>query len=54
MSLGIQVGYQTEKYVFRNTSRLSNSIDPNNAQHFSLNLALAVEKVISKQLFDAL
>ena len=44
---------------FRNTSRFSNSMDPDNAQHFSLNLASAVEKVyqrniLSRQIFDAL
>ena len=44
---------------FRNTSRFLNSMDPDNAQHFSLNLALAVDKVyqrniLSRQIFDAL
>ena len=44
---------------FRKTSRFSNSMDPDNAQHFSLNLALAVDKVyqrniLSRQIFDAL
>ena len=44
---------------FRNTRRFSNSMDPDNAQHFSLNLALAVDKVyqrniLSRQIFDAL
>ena len=41
---------------FRNTSRFSNSIDPDNAQHFSLNLASAVDKVYqrNRQIFDAL
>ena len=44
---------------FRNTSRLSNSMDPDNAQHFNLNLPLAVDKVyqrnsFSRQMFDAL
>ena len=44
---------------FRNTSRFSNSMDPDNAQHFSLNLASAVDKVyqrniLSRQMFDAL
>ena len=44
---------------FKNTSRFSNSMDPDNAQHFSLNLALAVDKVyqrnnLSRQIFDAL
>ena len=44
---------------FRNTSRVSNSMDPDNAQHFSLNLASAVDKVyqrniLSRQIFDAL
>ena len=44
---------------FRNTSRFSNSMDPDNAQHFSLNLASAVDKVyqrniLSRQIFDAL
>ena len=44
---------------FRNTSRFSNSMDPANAQHFSLNLASAVDKVyqrniLSRQIFDAL
>ena len=34
---------------FRNTSRFSNSMDPDNAQHFSLNLATAVDKVYLKQ-----
>ena len=34
-------------------------MDPDNAQHFSLNLALAVDKVyqrniLSRQIFDAL
>ena len=43
---------------FRNTSRFSNSMDPDNAQHFSLNLASAVDKVyqrniLSRQIFDA-
>ena len=46
---------------FRNTNRFSNSMDPDNAQHFSLNLASAVDKVeslsrniLSRQIFDAL
>ena len=44
---------------FRNTSRLSNSMDPDNAQHFNLNLPSAVDKVyqrnsFSRQMFDAL
>ena len=44
---------------FRNTSRFSNRMDPDNAQHFSLNLASAVDKVyqrniLSRQIFDAL
>ena len=44
---------------FKNTSRFSNSMDPDNAQHFSLNLASAVDKVyqkniLSRQIFDAL
>ena len=44
---------------FRNTSRFSNSMDPDNAQHFSLNLASAADKVyqrniLSRQIFDAL
>ena len=44
---------------FRNTSRFSNSMDPDNAQHFSLNLASAVDKVyqrniLNRQIFDAL
>ena len=44
---------------FRNTSGFSNSMDPDNAQHSSLNLALAVDKVyqrniLSWQIFDAL
>ena len=44
---------------FRNTSRFSNSMDPDNAKHFSLNLASAVDKVyqrniLSRQIFDAL
>ena len=44
---------------FRNISRFSNSMDPDNAQHFSLNLASAVDKVyqqniLSRQIFDAL
>ena len=44
---------------FRNTSRVSNSMDPDNAQHLSLNLASAVDKVyqrniLSRQMFDAL
>ena len=44
---------------FRNTSKFSNSMDPDNAQHFSLSLASAVDKVyqrniISRQIFDAL
>ena len=30
---------------FGNTSRFSNSMDPDNAQHFSLNLASAADKV---------
>ena len=43
----------------RNTSRFSNSMDPDNAQHFSLNLASAVDKVyqrniLSRQIFDNL
>ena len=42
----------------RNTSRFSNRMDPDNAQHFSLNLALAVDKIyqrniLSSQIFDA-
>ena len=42
-----------------NTSRFSNSMDPDNAQHFSLNLASAVDKVyqrniLSRQIFYAL
>ena len=37
---------------FKNTSRLSNSIDPDNAQHFSLNLALAVDKVYQQNSFS--
>ena len=44
---------------FTNTSRFSNSMDPDNAQHFSLNLASAVDKVyqrniLSRQIFDTL
>ena len=44
---------------FRNTSRFSSSMDPDNAQHFTLNLASAVDKVyqqniLSRQIFDAL
>ena len=44
---------------FRNTSRLSNSMDPDNAQHLNLNLASAVDKVyqrnsFSRQIFDAI
>ena len=43
---GIQVGF-------------SNNMDPDNAQHLSLNLASAVDKVyqrniLSRQIFDAL
>ena len=43
---------------FRNTSRFSNRMDQDNAQHFSLNLASAVDKVyqgngLSRQIFDA-
>ena len=30
---------------FRNTSRLSNSIDPDNAQHFNLNLTKFTSKI---------
>ena len=42
-----------------NTSRFSNSMDPDNTQQFSLNLASAVDKVyqlniLSRQIFDAL
>ena len=38
---------------------LSNSMDPDNAQHFNLNLPSAVDKVyqrnnLSRQIFDAL
>ena len=38
---------------------LSNSMDPDNAQHFNLNLPSAVDKVyqrnnFSRQIFDAL
>ena len=38
---------------------LSNSMDPDNAEHFSLNLASAVDKVyqrniLSRQIFDSL
>ena len=33
---------------FRNTSRLSNSMDPDNAQHLNLNLASAVDKVYQR------
>ena len=45
--------------TFRNASRFLNSMDPDNAQHFSLNLASAVDKVyhqniLSMQIFDAL
>ena len=44
---------------FWNTNRLSNSMDPDTAQHFNLNLPLAVDKVyqrnsFSRQIFDAL
>ena len=44
---------------FRNTSRFSNRMDPDNAQHFSLNLASAVDTVyqrniLSRQISDAL
>ena len=44
---------------FRNTSWLSNSMDPDNAQHFYLNLPSAVDKVyqgnsFSRQIVDAL
>ena len=44
---------------FRNTSRESDSADQDNAQHFSLNLASAFDKVyqrniLSRQIFDAL
>ena len=44
---------------FKNTSRLLNSMDPDNAQHFKVNLPLAVDKVyqrnsFSRQMFDAL
>ena len=43
----------------RNTSRLLNSMDPDNAQHFNLNLLSADDKVyqrnsFSRQVFDAL
>ena len=43
----------------RNTSRSSNSMDPDNARHLTLNLASAVDKVyqrniLSRQIFDAL
>ena len=43
----------------RNTSKFSNSMDPDNAQDFSLSLAMAVGKVylrniLSRQIFDAL
>ena len=42
---------------FRNTSRFSNSMVPDSAQYFSLNLASAVDKVyqrniLSRQIFD--
>ena len=42
-----------------NASRFSNSMDPDNTQPFSLNLASAVDKVyqrniLSRQIFDAL
>ena len=44
---------------FRNTRSLSNSMDPDNAQHFYLNLPSAVDKVyqrnsFSRQIVDAL
>ena len=44
---------------FKNTSRLSNSMDPDNAQRFKVNLPSAVDKVyqrinFSRQMFDAL
>ena len=44
---------------FRNTSSLSNSMDPDNAQHVNPNLPSAVGKVyqrnsFSRQMFDAL
>ena len=44
---------------FRSTSRFSNSMDSDNAQHFSPNLASVVDKVyqrniLSRQIFDAL
>ena len=43
----------------RNTSKFSNSMGPDNAKHFSLSLASAVDKVyqgniLSRQIFDAL
>ena len=33
---------------YRNISKLSNSMVPDNAKHFSLNLALAVDKVYQR------
>ena len=37
---------------FRNTSKLSNRMDPDNAQHFSLNLASAVGKVYQRNILS--
>ena len=37
---------------FRNTSRLSNGMDPDNAQHFNLNLPSAVDKVYQRNSFS--
>ena len=44
---------------FRNTSRLSNNMDPDNGQHFNMNLPSAVDKgyqrnSFSRQMFVAL
>ena len=51
--------YFLKNMSFRNKSRFSNSMDPDDAQHFSLNLASAGDKVyqrniLSRQTFDAL
>ena len=37
---------------FRNTSGISNSMDPDNAQHLSLNVASAVDKVYQRNIWS--
>ena len=48
-----QDNYFLKNMSFRNKSRFSNSMDPDNAQYFSLSLASAVDKVYQVYLKQA-